>query len=82
MKTESLHCVTLFQNNGIQKYRNITGISLESVVDEMKYFTFIRFWAEIVGNEREHVYGGGEQYTYLDLKSRKYPIWVREQVII
>ena len=38
-----------------------------------------RFWVEIVGDEAEHIYGGGEQYTYLDLKGRTYPIWVREQ---
>ena len=39
----------------------------------------VRFWAEVVGEETEHIYGGGEQYTYLDLKGRRYPIWVREQ---
>ena len=38
-----------------------------------------RLWADIVGDETEHIYGGGEQYTYLDLKGRNYPIWVREQ---
>ena len=38
-----------------------------------------RFWAHIVGEEGEHIYGGGDQYTYLDLKGRNYPIWVREQ---
>ena len=32
-----------------------------------------------MGDETEHIYGGGEQYTYLDLKGRRYPIWVREQ---
>ena len=38
-----------------------------------------RFWAAVVGETSEHIYGGGEQYTYLDLKSRNYPMWVREQ---
>lgn len=38
-----------------------------------------RFWAHLVAEEDEHIYGGGEQYTYLDLKGRNYPIWVREQ---
>ena len=32
-----------------------------------------------MGEATEHIYGGGEQYTYLDLKSRNYPMWVREQ---
>ena len=38
-----------------------------------------RVWAHLVGEAGEHIYGGGEQYTYLDLKGRRYPIWVREQ---
>ena len=27
-----------------------------------------RVWAHLVGEAGEHIYGGGEQYTYLDLK--------------
>merc|ERR1711892_914112 len=38
-----------------------------------------RFWANVVGEESEGIFGGGEQYTYLNLKGRNYPIWVREQ---
>jgi len=38
-----------------------------------------RFWAHLVAEEDEHIFGGGEQYTYLNLKGRNYPIWVREQ---
>ena len=38
-----------------------------------------RFWANIVAEEDEHIFGGGDQYTYLNLKGRNYPIWVREQ---
>jgi len=38
-----------------------------------------RFWAHIVAEEDEHIFGGGEQYTFLNLKGRNYPIWVREQ---
>ena len=44
-----------------------------------EWFFSLRLWADIVGDETEHIYGGGEQYTYLDLKGRNYPIWVREQ---
>jgi hypothetical protein len=29
-----------------------------------------RVWADLVGDADEHIYGGGEQYTYLDLKVR------------
>ena len=38
-----------------------------------------RFWAHLVAEEDEHIFGGGDQYTYLNLKGRNYPIWVREQ---
>ena len=38
-----------------------------------------RFWAEVVAEENEFIFGGGDQYTYLNLKGRNYPIWVREQ---
>jgi alpha-glucosidase len=34
---------------------------------------------ELVAEEAEYVYGGGEQFTYLNLRGRSYPIWVREQ---
>ena len=27
----------------------------------------------------ERLWGGGEQFSYLDLRGRDYPIWVREQ---
>jgi len=27
----------------------------------------------------ERLFGGGEQYSYLDLNGRDWPIWVREQ---
>ena len=38
-----------------------------------------RIWLDIVAEPDEAVYGGGEQYTYLNLRGRTYPIWVREQ---
>ena len=34
---------------------------------------------ELVAEEEEYVWGGGEQFTYLNLRGREYPIWVREQ---
>ena len=38
-----------------------------------------RLWLEVVAEETESVFGGGQQYSYLDLRGRTYPIWVREQ---
>ncbi|MBN2050719.1 MAG: alpha-glucosidase, partial [Spirochaetales bacterium] len=34
--------------------------------------------AFLVGEE-EHFFGGGEQFSYLDLKGKKIPVWVQEQ---
>ena len=34
----------------------------------LQYKAHYRVWAHLVGEGGEHIYGGGEQYTYLDLK--------------
>ena len=62
----------------IQKFKIIIG-KASSHLNQLMGNAILRFWVEIVGDEEEHIYGGGEQYTYLDLKGRTYPIWVREQ---
>ena len=38
-----------------------------------------RFWLALEGSKGEHIYGCGEQYTHLDLKGRRVPLWVEEQ---
>ncbi|MFA9397023.1 MAG: alpha-glucosidase, partial [Clostridiaceae bacterium] len=38
-----------------------------------------RVYINIPSCKNEHVYGLGEQFSYLDLKGKNYPIWVREQ---
>jgi len=38
-----------------------------------------RIWIRIPAEPSEHVTGGGEQYSYLDLRGRVFPIWTREQ---
>jgi alpha-glucosidase len=38
-----------------------------------------RLWLDLVAEPREHVYGGGEQFSVLDLKGRRFPVWVQEQ---
>ncbi|XP_069995197.1 sulfoquinovosidase-like [Penaeus vannamei] len=40
-----------------------------------------RMWLRLSADEDEKVYGGGEQYTYLNLRGRHYPIWTSEQGI-
>ena len=41
-----------------------------------------RLWFRTVSNPSEKIYGGGEQFTFLNLKGREYPIWTREQGIL
>ena len=38
-----------------------------------------RVWIRIKGNEKEHLYGCGEQFSYFDLKGKVVPLWVSEQ---
>ena len=38
-----------------------------------------RLWLRLYAEEKEHVVGGGEQYSALDLRGRLWPIWTREQ---
>ena len=38
-----------------------------------------RLWLRLPAKPGEHVTGGGEQFSALDLRGRKFPIWTREQ---
>ena len=38
-----------------------------------------RLWLRLKAEADEHVTGGGEQFSYLDLRGRLFPIWTREQ---
>ncbi len=40
---------------------------------------FNRFRISLPGFESEHIYGCGEQFSYLDLKGRNFPLWTSEQ---
>ena len=41
--------------------------------------TFERVWLRLVAEAEERVYGGGEQFSYFNLRGKSYPIWTREQ---
>ena len=36
-------------------------------------------WLRVAATSGEQVYGLGEQFSYLNLRGRTYPIWTREQ---
>ena len=38
-----------------------------------------RLWLRLTAEPGEHVVGGGEQFSFLDLRGKTYPIWTREQ---
>ncbi|KAL4227121.1 hypothetical protein ACF0H5_015094 [Mactra antiquata] len=40
---------------------------------------FNDFWLRIVATPEEQVFGLGEQFSYLNLRHKNYPIWTREQ---
>lgn len=41
--------------------------------------TVNRLWIRLSAEEGEHLTGGGEQFSALDLRGRLWPIWTREQ---
>ncbi|ODN02052.1 Alpha-glucosidase YihQ [Orchesella cincta] len=51
-------------------------VNLESPPDDT---TFNRISMRTVSSSQDHIYGLGEQYSYLDLKGHNYTIWTREQ---
>ena len=40
--------------------------------------TWNRVWLDLVAEADEHVWGGGEQMSYLDLRGRRFPLWTSE----
>jgi alpha-glucosidase len=38
-----------------------------------------RWWFALPAEDREHVYGCGEQFSFLDLRGKKFPLWTSEQ---
>lgn len=40
--------------------------------------TINRVWLRLVAEEPEHVWGGGEQMSYFDMRGRRFPLWTSE----
>ncbi|MBR0164752.1 MAG: alpha-glucosidase [Lachnospiraceae bacterium] len=60
--------VTLSEENGILRMRT-------SCEDDRYNRLFVRFTAE----KKERVFGGGEQFSCLNLRGKVFPVWTREQ---
>lgn len=37
-----------------------------------------RLWLRVAAEPRERIWGGGEQFSYFDLRRRRFPLWVSE----
>jgi alpha-glucosidase len=37
-----------------------------------------RFWMRVAADHDEHVWGGGEQMSYFDMRGRRFPLWTSE----
>jgi len=60
----------------VEMVRGRLEISFKTLNQEIN-----RVWIRLAAVAGEHIYGCGEQYTRLDLKGSKVPIWVEEQGI-
>lgn len=40
--------------------------------------TINRIWLRVVADRDEHVWGGGEQMSYFDMRGRRFPLWTSE----
>lgn len=59
---------------------NEITLMLSPPTDNLPAFAaYNRMWVRLWAYEEEMVWGGGEQYTYLNLRGRHYPIWTSEQ---
>jgi len=61
-------CVSLSEDKGI--------VTMKTLCSDGSYN---RFWLRFPADEKEHITGGGEQYSCLDLRGRNFPVWTREQ---
>ena len=41
--------------------------------------SYNRLWVNFYGSPDEKIYGGGEQFTYFNLKGHSFPLWTSEQ---
>lgn len=50
----------------------------DSLVFEAHDPSLNRFWLRIVAEPGEHIWGGGEQMSYFDMRGRHFPLWTSE----
>lgn len=38
-----------------------------------------RIWVRLAASQQDKIFGGGEQFSFFNMRGREYPIWTREQ---
>jgi alpha-glucosidase len=71
--------ILLSASEGLQP-RLILNVNLDgaSLAIETLDASINRFWIRIAADADEHVWGGGEQFSYFDLRGRTFPLWSAE----
>ncbi|UYP46230.1 hypothetical protein NEF87_002515 [Candidatus Lokiarchaeum ossiferum] len=79
--SEVLEIIIRNENRRIVIIPKIGTLSPENtlIIDEGKKYN--RFWIKLAANPDEAIYGCGEQYSELNLRGKKLPLWVEEQGI-
>ncbi len=72
----SPECCMIEFDNGLSVRFSKTDGRLEMNFSTKKDFN--RMWIKLAADSDEHIYGCGEQYSELDLRGKKVPIWVQE----
>ena len=71
--------VLLSAGDGLEP-RLILNVNLDGAMLEIEALdpSINRFWIRIAADPDEHIWGGGEQFSYLDLRGRRFPLWSAE----
>lgn len=67
-----------FANAPGQPVRLILKVEGDSLRLEAPDASINRLWLRTVAEKDEHVWGGGEQMSYFDLRGRRFPLWTSE----
>ncbi|OLP46939.1 alpha-glucosidase [Rhizobium oryziradicis] len=67
-----------FSNAPGQAVRLVLTIKGSHVEFAAKDASINRVWLRLVAEEPEHVWGGGEQMSYFDMRGRRFPLWTSE----
>jgi alpha-glucosidase len=61
-----------------QKPRLVLALEGNAIALQAADPSINRLWIRIAADPDEHVWGGGEQFSYFDLRGRRFPLWSSE----